>query len=511
MKPIPEAASVILAAAPGSPSLLVVRRAAHLRFFGGYYAFPGGKVDAADASDASPSRDPLHTHRLTAVRELFEETGILLARYADGSLPASGPTLDRARRQLIEGKQTLPPLLEELRLAVRDEDLTLVGTVTTPEFAPTRYATSFFTAGAPAGQQVDLWPGELDEALWTTPEALLDRWERGECLIAPPTVMILEGIRGQPVNEAPERVGPLMRSLISGAIHPIYWAPDVRMIPLRTRSLPPTPFTNAYLVGSGPLYLIDPGASEPDVQRRLFDVLDASQSPGRRFEAVVLSHEHPDHVDAAAACAERYHIPVWAHRLTAASLGGRVKVARYLEDGDMLPLGQTRDGRPWALRVLHTPGHAAGHLCFYDPVFGLLFTGDMVSTASTVVIAPPEGDLAQYLESLRRLRRLPARLLLPGHGNASARPHEVIDDYLAHRAKREEMLLTALRSGPRSEEDLTLELYKGVPGNVMPLAKAQLSAGLEKLRREGRVEEASTGFWRLREEVGLPPGQSTER
>lgn len=489
---------MILAAAPGSQEVLVVRRAEHLRFFGGYYAFPGGKVDAADAGDpATAVADSPTTRRLTAVRELFEETGILLARDPNDAFPPSGPQLAHFRRELVEDRLSLHAMLEQLGLSVRDNDLALVGEITTPEFAPVRYATLFYAARLPTGQQADLWPGELDQVLWTTPDALLSHWEQGECLIAPPTVMILEGIRGRSVDEAPARLGPVMRSLAVGAIHPIYWAPDIRMIPLRTRSLPPTPFTNAYLVGAGPVYLIDPGAADAAEQRRLLDVLDAYQVGGHKLTAVLLTHQHPDHVDAARVVSDRYQVPVWSHRLTGQALEGQIEVVRHLEDGESLALGSMRDGRPWALGVLHTPGHAAGHLCFHEPILGLLFTGDMVSTASTVVIEPPDGDLAAYLKSLRRLRELPVRLLLPGHGNVSARPRQVMEDYLAHRAKREEMLLALLASGAGVEEDLVLDLYKGVPPDVMRFAQAQLRAGLEKLRGEGRAEEITEGRWRL--------------
>src|SRR5262249_33001183 len=157
---------------------------------------------------------------------------------------------------------------------------------------------------------------------------------------------------------------------------------------------------------------------DPGEQRRLFAVLD-----GRRLDAVVLTHHHPDHVGAANACAERYRVPILAHPWTARALAGRVPVTPELHDGQRPDLGPAPHGRGrWHLEALHTPGHAPGHLAFHEPAYQLLFTGDMVSTLSSVVIAPPEGDLAAYLESLRRLAGYPARLLLPAHGPVSARP-----------------------------------------------------------------------------------------
>src|SRR5262249_31157181 len=141
-------------------------------------------------------------------------------------------------------------------------------------------------------------------------------------------------------------------------------------------------------------------------------------------------------------------------------------------------------------------GHAAGHLAFYERHYRLLFAGDMVSTVSSIVIAPPEGDLTVYLESLRRLQGYDCRLLLPAHGNVSARPQATLHEALAHRARREEHLAEALRAGPRPVEELTAELYRGLPEPLARFARLQAQAGLEKLRREGRAE-AARGAWRL--------------
>ena len=505
MSSITQAASVLLAAGPGSPDVLVVRRAAGLRFFGGFLAFPGGKVAPLDVRDEAARADPdaaTVVRRITAARELFEETGILLARRPDGSFPPSGPELARLRQELLAERLSFLEVLSRLNLVLQDTDLVPVGAVTTPPFAPLRFDTLFFLGHLPPGQQVDLWPGELDQAFWTSAAAVLGRWERGDCLVSPPTVVILEAIRDRPADEAPARLGSLFRALAAGAVHPIFFAPDVRMIPLFTHGLPPSACTNAYLVGRGPVYLLDPGAVAAEEQQRLFAVLDARQATSGRLTAVVLSHQHSDHIGAAVPCAERYGVPVWAHPLTARALAGRIPVARHLHDGERLPLGTAADGTAWHLEVVHTPGHAAGHLAFYEAHYALLFTGDMVSTLSSVIIAPPDGDLAVYLDSLRRLRAYPSRLLLPGHGNVSADPVRTIDECLAHRAKREGMLRATLGTTPRTVAELAPELYKGLPADMMRFAECQILAGLHKLRREGRVEEVSAGTeegWRLRQ------------
>jgi glyoxylase-like metal-dependent hydrolase (beta-lactamase superfamily II) len=144
------------------------------------------------------------------------------------------------------------------------------------------------------------------------------------------------------------------------------------------------------------------------------------------------------------------------------------------------------------LEAIHTPGHAAGHLAFYESHYRLLFAGDMVSTLSSVVIAPPEGDLAVYIDSLRWLREYDCRLLLPSHGGPSARPRHVLDECLAHRAERERQLFTALSVRPRRMPELAVELYRGLPANLMRFAELQVLAGLLKLQREGRAERNET-------------------
>src|SRR5262249_45944560 len=122
---------------------------------------------------------------------------------------------------------------------------------------------------------------------------------------------------------------------------------------------------------------------------------------------------------------------------------------------------------------------------------------DMVSTLSSVVIAPPDGDLALYLESLRRLQGYDCRILLPAHGGPSTQPQQTIEESLAHRAKREEQLLEALRSGPRKVADLAPELYKGLLPNLMRFAELQVLSGLLKLQREGRVVASGEGAEQL--------------
>ncbi len=498
MSDIPAAASVLLARAPDSMELFVVRRAATLRFFGGFHAFPGGKVSRTDAETADTT-EPLNAQKVAAVRELFEETGVLLARDADGLFPAGDATLAHLRDEMNAGRIAFAEILTRLRLTLRPDDLTYVGSLITPAFASIRFDTAFFVATLPTNQTAAIIPGELDAGEWQSADAILQAWTEGRWLVSPPSVSLLQTIRGCPVAELPRRARSLMESQVGSDIPTIWFSPGVLMLPLFSDGLPPSTHTNAYLVGTDTVYLIDPGASDAPEQNRLFAALDRRQrETGKRLAAVVLTHQHPDHIGAATACALRYRVPVLAHPLTAKALSGKVAVTGWLNDGDRLDLGQAPDGSgPWHLEAVHTPGHAAGHLAFYEPYYRLLFAGDMISTLSSVVIAPPDGDLAVYVASLRLLQRYPARLLLPAHGSPSSRPAFVLEESLKHRQEREEQLVKALTGEPRSVPELAVEMYRGLPAKLMRFAEMQVLAGLQKLDREGKARTADDAHWRL--------------
>lgn len=492
MSVITPAASVLLTRGPGSREVYAILRSQQLKFFGGFWAFPGGKVNPSELDSAAG----LEARRLAACRELFEETGVLIARHHDGAFPQGNPDLDECRRAVLSDQLLFAELLTERGLTIHAQDFTLIGEITTPDFAPLRYATTFFVAHLPPGQEPHVWPGELERGEWTEAPAMLDRWRRGD-LLTPPSVMTLQALGAGPIDDAPKLLGPLLERLTAGAMHPIFFAPCVQMIPLRTVALPPSTHTNAFLVGNESRYLIDPGPSEPAEQDMLFSVLDEYLETHGPLTAILLSHHHPDHVGAAAVCAHRYQLPIWAHEKTAEMLLGRVDVQRLLPHGDRLELGRW-PGDPekqWHLEVLRTPGHAPGHLAFFDPLYRLLFAGDMISTVTSIVIYPPDGNLAEYLESLKRLRELYARMLLPSHGNVSAQPRQVIDAALEHRAKREKQLLEALSEEPVPLEEMTALLYRGTPEVLMRFAKAQVLAGLLKLQAEGRAKPVDAERW----------------
>jgi glyoxylase-like metal-dependent hydrolase (beta-lactamase superfamily II) len=175
-------------------------------------------------------------------------------------------------------------------------------------------------------------------------------------------------------------------------------------------------------------------------------------------------------------------------------------IAPRLPGVPILPLGEG-DLLAGRWRVHATPGHARDHLVFRDEQTGALLCGDMLSTLSTVVIDPPEGDMAEYERQLARLAALPVRALYPAHGPPAAHGRAALLGYLAHRAARQAKISAALGE-PGTLDEVTARAYDDVPAAVLPVAARSCLAVLQKLRAEGSAAEAG-GRWR-RCQTGTP-------
>jgi endoribonuclease LACTB2 len=272
------------------------------------------------------------------------------------------------------------------------------------------------------------------------------------------------------------------------AAGPVQVAPGIRVLALRTPTLPPASHTNVYLVGpdAGPQIVVDPGSPYADQQAVLDAVIAADAAAGRPLGLVALTHHHGDHAGGAAALAARWRVPVAAHARTAARLAGRVEIARELRDGETVH----------GMTCVHTPGHADGHLCF--ALGAATIAGDMVAGLGWILIDPSEGDMSEYLASLARLLARPAGALLPAHGPMIAEGHAKLREYIAHRTQREDKVVAALAALPLDVSATLAALVPGVyadtPRALWPLAERSLRAHLDKLVREGRASEHA-GRW----------------
>jgi glyoxylase-like metal-dependent hydrolase (beta-lactamase superfamily II) len=232
----------------------------------------------------------------------------------------------------------------------------------------------------------------------------------------------------------------------------------------------PGPFTlqgtNTWIVGDAPSIVIDPG---PPDEGHVREVLREAGE----VHLILLTHHHPDHAPAAGALAAASGAPIFGF----APQGDE----RPLAEGQVFGAGEAR------LHAVHTPGHSPDHSVFHQSELGLLFTGDAVLGRGTSVIDPPEGRLADYIRSLRAMRELQPRVLLPGHGPAVWEGTAKLEEYLDHRELRERQVLEGLSNGPRTPAELVPAIYCDYPKELHPIAARSVLAHLVKLEEEGRV------------------------
>ena len=269
-----------------------------------------------------------------------------------------------------------------------------------------------------------------------------------------------------------------METIVPGVAVTI--APSIVRITAPNPGVMTGPGTNSYIVGEDRLILVDPG---PEIESHIAVLGEAVRD---RLEWIVCTHTHLDHSPAARALKAATGARI-AGRTT--NQDGRQDSAfapdRVLEDGDVIAVSGV------TLRAVRTPGHASNHVCYFFEEQKLLFTGDHVMQGSTVVISPPDGDMQAYFASLEKLFSLDIAAFAPGHGRLITTPHDEVRRLIAHRLKREEKVLGALRRKmPATLDELVPLAYDDVPEKLYPPARRSLHAHLIKLAREGRARES---------------------
>jgi glyoxylase-like metal-dependent hydrolase (beta-lactamase superfamily II) len=240
------------------------------------------------------------------------------------------------------------------------------------------------------------------------------------------------------------------------------------------------PGTNSYLIGHKDISLVDPG---PLQENRLDKIV---ADCGSNLKRVLVTHTHKDHSPGAAYLQKKYSLPVF---------GQRVQNDDGLQDKTFAPTrelfhGDLVETDEYTIETIHTPGHASNHLCFLVKESSCILTGDHIMNGSTVVIAPPDGDMLAYINSLELLKGYVFEKIGPGHGEFMDNPFQVIDWIINHRMQRERKVLEKMKSsGVFKIEELLPLVYDDVDRRLFPLAIRSLEAHLRKLEKEGIVNK----------------------
>lgn len=237
--------------------------------------------------------------------------------------------------------------------------------------------------------------------------------------------------------------------------------------------------THCYVVGGAEgCYAIDPGPDIEAYQSALFAFI---QHTSRRALGILLTHGHPDHAPGSTRLAELLGVPIRASPALDSQYFIEPPSFSPLEAGERLAV----DGD--VIRVVPAPGHSGDHIAFWLEDARILFAGDTILGRGTSSIAPPEGNMAQYMRTLERLRALDARLIAPGHGPIVTEPAAKFEEYVIHRRQREAEIVRALQRRPETVDALVKQIYARIDPGLLDLAAGSVLAQLQKLEEEGRV------------------------
>lgn len=263
---------------------------------------------------------------------------------------------------------------------------------------------------------------------------------------------------------------------------PVELAPAVRRLLAPNGSFMTGPGTNTYLLGTSEIAVIDPG---PAIHQHVERIIEVAGAP---ICSILVTHTHPDHSPAARELAGRTGARLYGQAAPpGAQQDKSFKPDRRLEDGDIV------SGPGFELRAVHTPGHASNHLCFAWDERRWLFTGDHIMNGSTVVINPPDGNMNDYLRSLRRVAEMNIATLAPGHGDLLGEPRRVAEWIIRHRLEREAKIVEAVRkAGSATVTELVDSVYDDVPEYLHRVAQRSLLAHLLRLEEEGQASCSDT-------------------
>lgn len=519
----PAATVLLLRDTPLGIEVLMTRRAMTASFAPGAYVFPGGGIDAADAAAHAQSTrrasqsDLQLTQAVAAIRESFEELGVLLARHADGR-HVSTEDIAALDRQAPFAAQC-----QARGLTLAGADVFTLAHWVTDRDLPRRFDVPFLVARMPEGQTPVADEAEQFEPSWVRPLDALARHEAGTFFMIFPTLRTLErlakyasveSVLSACAHEKPLWISCPRAGLLGGQdarymeidspygelaltspdgqrVHSLDWQSErpVALLKNVMRLTAPNPGmmtgpgTNSYIVGTADTgyIVIDPGPNDAAHIGRLFE------ATGGRIEAIVCTHSHPDHSPGAnplqALCAHRPPI-LGLPSADTARADSHFTPDRALLNNELLTLASI--AHQHTLRAIFTPGHAANHVCLVLVEDGLLFSGDHILNGSTTIINPPDGEMTAYLDSLDMLTRAcndhQIDFILPAHGHVLGEAPQAIAQLRAHRLRREAKVEAAMQARPDGTlQDWVTLAYDDTDPRVWPIALRSLQAHVDRI------------------------------
>ena len=514
--------------------ILLLQRTWSAVFLPGYYVFPGGAVDQHDSQGRDHTAGPADTeishtmslneggadYMLAAVRECFEEAGVLVAVDSDKRTIGADHAAHNDRKAVFRGELSLAELCSRHQLTIPLDRLAYLSHWVTPPGPPRRFDTRFFITKAPQSHPLQHDCDETIAHILIIPPKTLEEQHYGQRLMTLPTIRTLRVLRdfdnadnlmryawanppepfptqpwpasqrGEPVilepgspayDEAskldPEGEGSTKAEIIPG--EPVEVAAGVIRLTAPNPGMMTGPGTNTYILGHKRFTVLDPG---PNHAGHIEQILEIT---GGKIDSVVVTHTHLDHSPGTRALKEKTGCRVYGRSAPAgASQDQRFAPDEQPEHGDLI---KTDAG---TLKALHTPGHASNHLCFLLTEQALLFSGDHIMQGSTVVINPPDGDMKAYIESMYELLAEPISFIAPAHGFLMGQPEAIIDYLITHRLTREHKVAKALEKlSPVNLKDLTSKAYGDVPTAIHGIAARSALAHLLKLEADGRATQ----------------------
>ena len=243
--------------------------------------------------------------------------------------------------------------------------------------------------------------------------------------------------------------------------------------------------TNTYLIGSDDITLIDPGPNDAEHIEKILSL------GGDKIKRILVTHTHKDHSPAALPISKKLNIPMFGRLVDRDS---EWEDETFVPD-TVLSHGDTISTNEYTLETIHSPGHASNHLCFYLKDQKCLLTGDHIMDGSTVVIAPPDGNMTAYIESLKLLESYDIDYFAPGHGEFMQEPSKTIQSIIRHRLSRESKVLRCIENNKDQDiDELLLSVYDDVPDILHPIARMSLLAHLIKLEGDGKILQTDNTY-----------------